>query len=247
MKGLEDKVVLVTGSGRGIGKETAKRFAGEGAKTVVCDIDMETVDETVDEIEEEGGEALGIELDVTDLERVETVMERIVDEYGSLDVLINNAGITADSLLVKMSEEQFDKVLNVNLKGVFNCGREAAKIMIEQEEGVILNASSISGVYGNVGQTNYAATKFGVIGITKTWAKELGPKGIRVNAVAPGFTKTRMLDTVPDKVLDSLEDDTPLRRLGEPEEIADVYVYLASDEASYITGEVIEVTGGLVI
>ncbi len=247
MKGLEDKVVLVTGSGRGIGKETAKRFAGEGAKTVVCDIDMETVDGTVDEIEEEGGEALGLEVDVTDLERVETVMERIVDEFGSLDVLINNAGITADSLLVKMSEEQFDKVLDVNLKGVFNCGREAAKIMIEQEEGVILNASSISGVYGNVGQTNYAATKFGVIGITKTWAKELGPKGIRVNAVAPGFTKTRMLDTVPDKVLDNLGDDTPLRRLGEPEEIADVYVYLASDEASYITGEVIEVTGGLVI
>ncbi len=247
MKGLEDKVALVTGSGRGIGAETAKRLAEEGAKVVVSDVDMEPVNEVVEEIEEEGGEAMGIELDVTDLEDVQEKIKKIVDEHGGLHILINNAGITSDSLLAKMDEDQFDSVINVNLKGVFNCSREAAKVMLDQEEGVILNASSVVGLYGNVGQTNYAATKWGVIGMTKTWAKELGGKGIRVNAVAPGFTKTRMVDSVPDKVLDSLRDDTPLGRLAEPEEIADVYTFLASEEASFITGDVIDVSGGLVL
>ncbi|KXA97256.1 3-oxoacyl-ACP synthase [candidate division MSBL1 archaeon SCGC-AAA259I09] len=247
MKGLKDKVVLVTGSGRGIGKKTAKKFAEEGAKVVIGDVDTESVTETVEEIEGEGRDAMGVELDVTNLEGVEKVMQKIVDEFGGLDVLVNNAGITADSLLVKMSEDQFDRVVDVNLKGTFNCGREAAKLMLEQGSGVILNASSVSGVYGNIGQTNYVATKFGVIGMTKTWAKELGPKGIRVNAVAPGYTKTRMLDSVPEKVLDNIREDTPMKRLGEPEEIANVYAYLASKEASYINGEVVEVTGGLVM
>ncbi|KXA94675.1 3-oxoacyl-ACP synthase [candidate division MSBL1 archaeon SCGC-AAA259I07] len=247
MKGLKDKVVLVTGSGRGIGKKTAKKFAEEGAKVVIGDVDTESVTETVEEIEGEGRDAMGVELDVTNLEGVEKVMQKIVDEFGGLDVLVNNAGITADSLLVKMSEDQFDRVVDVNLKGTFNCGREAAKLMLEQGSGVILNASSVSGVYGNIGQTNYVATKFGVIGMTKTWAKELGPKGIRVNAVAPGYTKTRMLDSVPEKVLDNIREDTPMKRLGEPEEIANVYAYPASKEASYINGEVVEVTGGLVM
>lgn len=247
MKGLEGKVALVTGSGRGIGKETAKRLAEESCKVVICDIDVDVVDEAVEEVKEEGGEVLGLEMDVTDIDSVKEGIEKTVDEFGSLDILVNNAGITADALLAKMEEEKFDSVINVNLKGVFNCGREAAKVMLDQGEGVILNASSIVGLYGNIGQTNYAATKWGVIGMTKTWAKELGPKGIRVNAVAPGFTKTRMVESVPDKVIESLEGDTPLRRLAEPEEIADVYTFLASNEASFITGEVIDVSGGLVL
>lgn len=247
MKGLSGKIAFITGSGRGIGAATAEKFAKEGTKAVVSDIDVESVEETVNDIEEKGGNAYGMKLDVTDLEEVEDTIQEIVDEFDRLDILVNNAGLTADSILTEMSEEQFDKVTSINLRGVFNCGREAAKVMIEQESGVILNASSISGIFGNVGQTNYAATKFGVIGMTKTWAKELGPKGIRVNAVAPGFTKTRMLETVPEKVLDKMQNETPLGRLGEPEEIANTYAFLASEEASYINGEVVSVTGGLVI
>ncbi len=245
---LEDKVAIVTGSARGIGKTTAKRFAKEGAKVVICDVDLEKSKEVVEEIKEIGSEAIAKKVDVSDMGEAKNLVNSTVDEFDRLDILVNNAGITADSKLVDMSEKDFDKVINVNLKGTFNCGREAAKIMIEQEEGgVILNASSIVGKYGNFGQTNYAASKFGVIGMTKTWAKELGRKGVRVNAVAPGYTKTQMMESVPEKVLDKFRDKTPLGRLGDTKDIAEAYLYLASDEAKFVNGEVLSVDGGLIL
>jgi 3-oxoacyl-[acyl-carrier protein] reductase len=167
--------------------------------------------------------------------------------HGSIDVLVNNAGITLDARLQKMNDEQFDRVIDVNLKGTFNCSRAVADIMVQQGSGVILNASSVVGIYGNFGQTNYAASKFGVIGFVKTWSRELGPKGVRCNAVAPGFIETPILTTIPEKVLHQMKERVPLRRLGTPEDIANVYAFLASDDASYINGAVIEVAGGLTV
>jgi 3-oxoacyl-[acyl-carrier protein] reductase len=171
----------------------------------------------------------------------------VIDKFGRIDVLVNNAGITQDARLQKMTLEQFDRVIDVNLRGVFHCAQTVADIMVTQGSGVILNASSVVGIYGNFGQTNYAATKFGVIGFTKTWSRELGPKGIRVNAVAPGFIETPILSTIPDKVIHEMKDRVPLKRMGQPEDIANVYAFLASDEASYINGTVIEVAGGLTL
>ncbi|WP_461205117.1 3-oxoacyl-[acyl-carrier-protein] reductase [Clostridium sp. DL1XJH146] len=244
---LEGKVAAITGAGRGIGAETARKFAKEGAKVVVCDINENDVNVMVKEIEALGGEALGLAVNVTDREAVEKMIEDIKDKFGKIDILVNNAGITADAQLVKMKEEDWDKVIAVNLKGVFNCSQAAAKAMAEQGSGVILNASSVVGLYGNFGQTNYAATKWGVIGMTKSWAKELGRKGIRVNAVAPGFILTPMTEKMPEKVLDSMKSKSPFKRLGMPEDIANAYAFLASDEASFITGTVLSVDGGVVI
>jgi 3-oxoacyl-[acyl-carrier protein] reductase len=171
----------------------------------------------------------------------------VIAKHGRIDVLVNNAGITQDARLQNMSLEQFDRVIDVNLRGVFHCAQAVAKHMVAQGSGVILNASSVVGIYGNFGQTNYAASKFGVIGFTKTWSRELGPKGVRVNAVAPGFIATPILNTIPEKVIAEMAQRVPLRRLGKPEEIANVYAFLASDEASYINGEVIEVSGGMTV
>ena len=171
-------------------------------------------------------------------------MERTLAACGRSDVLITTAGIHRDGWLVKMSEEAWDLVIDVNLKGVFNCGKHAAKVMMDQGRGVIINTTSVVGLYGNMGQSNYAASKFGVIGLTKTWAKELAPRGIRVNAVAPGYTMTAMMDTVPEKILSAIKEKTPLKRLGEPEDVAYAYLYLASDEASYVNGAVLSVDGG---
>jgi 3-oxoacyl-[acyl-carrier protein] reductase len=175
------------------------------------------------------------------------MVDKAVRVFGRLDILVNNAGITSDNQLYKMTEEQWDNVIAVNLKGVFNCAQAAAGVMMEQGSGVILNASSVVGIYGNFGQTNYAATKWGVIGMTKTWAKELGRKGIRVNAVAPGFILTPMTEKMPEKVLDMMKDKAPIKRLGTPEDIANAYAFLASDEASFITGAVLSVDGGIVL
>jgi len=194
-----------------------------------------------------GGEALGIVVNVVDKVQVDKLIKTTIDKFGRLDVIVNNAGITADAKLVKMTEEQWDKVIAVNLKGVYNCGQAAAQVMIEQGSGVILNASSIVGLYGNFGQTNYAATKWGVIGMTKSWAKELGSKGVRVNAVAPGFILTPMTEKMPEKVLDMMKEKAPIKRLGYPEDVANAYLFLASDEASFITGAVLSVDGGLVL
>ena len=186
-------------------------------------------------------------MDVTKRATVDEVVAKVKAEFGRIDVLVNNAGITQDARLVKMTPEQFDRVIDVNLRGVFHCAQAVADTMIAQGQGVILNASSVVGIFGNFGQTNYAATKFGVIGFTKTWSRELGPKGVRVNAVAPGFIETPILATIPDKVMDQMRAEVPLRRLGRPEEIANVYAFLASDEASYVNGAVLEVAGGLTV
>jgi 3-oxoacyl-[acyl-carrier protein] reductase len=190
---------------------------------------------------------VGHVVNVTARASVDTMVAAVRAQFGRIDVLVNNAGITQDARLQKMTLAQFDAVIDVNLRGVFHCAQAVCSTMIEQGEGVILNASSVVGVYGNYGQTNYAATKAGVIGFTKTWSRELGPKGIRVNAVAPGFVETPILATVPEKVLQAMREDVPLKRLGRPHEIANVYAFLASDEASYINGTVIEVGGGMTV
>lgn len=244
---LQGKVAIITGSARGIGKATAIKFAREGAKVVIADIVLEQVTQTAEELKALGYDAIGIKVDVTNREDVDNMIKTTVKSFGKLDCIVNNAGITADNTLLKMTEEEWDRVININLKGVFNCGQAAAKIMAEQGFGVILNASSVVGVYGNFGQTNYAATKWGVIGLTKTWAKELGKKGIRVNAVAPGFILTPMTEKMPEKVLEMMKDKAPLKSLGYPEDIANAYTFLASDEARFITGTVLSVDGGVVL
>lgn len=244
---LAEKVAIITGGGRGIGEATALKFAKEGAKVVVADVNKEDIDQTVQAITEAGGEAIGMVVDVTNVEQVENMVTETVQHFGSVDIVVNNAGITADAQLIKMEEAQWDRVIDVNLKGVFNVAQAAAKLMKEQKSGVILNASSVVGLYGNFGQTNYAATKWGVIGMTKTWAKELGRFGIRVNAVAPGFIMTPMVQKMPEKVLDMMKGKSPLGMLGEPEDIANAYTFLASDEARYVTGTVLSVDGGVVL
>lgn len=244
---LHNKVALITGAAAGIGFATADKFAREGAIVIVIDLKPDAVDAAVHRLQSEGAQVRGFAVDVTQRHDIDAMVTQVREAYGRIDVLVNNAGITMDARLVKMTEQQFDQVMNVNLKGVFHCTQAVVDTMIEQGSGVILNASSVVGLYGNFGQTNYAASKFGVIGFAKTWARELGPKGIRVNAVCPGFIATSILDTIPDKVLDGMKERVPLKRLGQPEEIANVYAFLASDEASYINGAVIEVSGGLTV
>ena len=240
---LKNKVAIITGAANGIGLATAKRFADEGAQVVIADLRREQIDAAVLQT----GAALGAIVDVTQRASVDTLVAGVKEKFGRIDVLVNNAGITKDARLVKMTEVEFDAVIDVNLKGVFNCSQAVVETMIAQGSGVILNASSVVGIYGNFGQTNYSATKFGVIGFTKTWFRELGPKGIRVNAVAPGFIATSILKTIPENVLKQIEGRVALGRLGKPEEIASVYAFLASDDASYINGAVIEVSGGLTV
>ena len=244
---LQGKVCIITGGGAGIGLATARRFAAEGAVVVVCDLRQGDVDAAVAAVRALGAKASGFALSVTDRAAVDAMVAAVKAEHGRIDVLVNNAGITQDARLQKMTLQQFDAVIDVNLRGVFHCSQAVVDTLVLQGSGVILNASSIVGVYGNFGQTNYAASKFGVIGFTKTWSRELGPKGIRVNAVAPGFVATHILDSIPEKVLGEMTQEVPLRRLGRPEEIAAVYAFLASDDASYVNGAVIEVSGGLTI
>ncbi|AKZ61716.1 3-oxoacyl-ACP synthase [Herbaspirillum hiltneri N3] len=244
---LRGNVAIVTGAAQGIGKATALKFAREGATVIVCDLDAEAVAAAVQACRAAGGEAEGFQLDVTSRDSLDEMVEAVKQKYGRIDTLVNNAGITRDARLQKMTARQFEEVIDVNLRAVFNASQAVVDTMIEGGGGAILNASSVVGIYGNYGQTNYAATKFGVIGFTKTWSRELGPKGIRVNAVAPGFVETAILSTVPDEVLQKMRDQVPLRRLGKPEEIADIYAFLASNEASYINGAVIEVSGGLTL
>jgi 3-oxoacyl-[acyl-carrier protein] reductase len=244
---LKGKVAIVTGAGQGIGEATALKFASEGASVVACDLNEEAVNRTVAACNKIGADAIGFSLDVVNRPAVDEMVDQALKRFQRIDALVNNAGITQDARLEKMSSEQFDAVIDVNLKGVFNVAQAVVGTMIAQGGGVILNASSVVGVYGNFGQTNYAAAKFGVIGFTKTWCRELGPKGIRVNAVAPGFIETSMLASVPDTVLTKMCEQVPLRRLGSPEEIANIYAFLASDEASYINGAVIEASGGLTL
>jgi 3-oxoacyl-[acyl-carrier protein] reductase len=242
---LQDNVAIITGAAQGIGLATAQRFAAEGARVVVADLRPDRVQAAVAGIEAAGGRAIGVVVDVTDRVQVDAMVRRTLEAWGRIDTLINNAGITKDARLLKMTDEQFDAVIAVNLKAVFECTQAVAATLVEQGSGAIVNASSVVGLYGNFGQTNYAATKAGVIGFTKTWARELGPKGVRVNAVCPGFVRTPILDTIPEAVMAKMVDKVPLGRMAEPAEIASVYAFLASSDASYVNGAVIEVSGGI--
>ncbi len=238
---LKDKIAIVTGAAKGIGFATANRFAQEGAKVMVADLNPEAVTAAVAQIPNSEGYVVN----VTDRGTIQAAVDEIVKRHGRIDILVNNAGITQDARLVKMTEMQFDAVIDVNLKGVFNCSQLVVPHMLEARRGAIVNASSVVGLYGNFGQTNYSATKFGVIGFTKTWARELGPKGIRVNAVCPGFISTEMVKAMPENSLQDIERRSWMGRLGSPEEMANVYLFLASDEASYVNGVALEASGGI--
>ncbi len=244
---LKDKVAIITGAASGIGLSTARRFVAEGARVAVVDIGAERVQAACAELDAPADRVQGFTTDVTDHAGVEAMAAAVKARWGRIDVLVNNAGVTKDARLVRMTEAQFDQVIGVNLKGVFVCTQVVAPTMLEQGAGVIINASSVVGLYGNFGQTNYAATKAGVIGFTKTWARELGPKGVRSVAVCPGFVETRILETIPAEVLAKMVEKVPMGRLGKPEEIASVYAFLASDDASYVNGAVIEVSGGIMM
>ena len=250
---LRDMVAIITGGATGIGKATAERFIEEGASVVICDVNGEAGQATVQEL---GSEASFYEVDVTDRVAVQAWVDDVATQHRRIDVLVNNAGILRDNQLVKlkdgelvkqMPEADFDLVVAVNLKGVFNCTQAVAPYMVNQGGGVILNATSVVGLDGNFGQTNYVATKAGVIGMTKVWARELGRYNIRVNAVAPGFTATEILLSMPEKILDGMKARTPLGRMGQPRDIANAYLFLASEEASFISGVVLRVDGGIVV
>ena len=242
---LKERVALITGASRGIGREAALLFAREGAKIAVCDV-AESGQDVVDEINRKEGEAIFVKTDVTDRESCQRAAQIAIERFQRIDILINNAGIVRDARLVKMSEEDFDLVVKVNLKGAFNATQAVAPFMIEQGSGKIINVASVVGLYGNFGQTNYVATKAGIIGMTKVWARELGRRGINVNAVAPGFTQTEMTDGVPEKVLQTMREKASLGRLGRPRDIANAYLFLASDESDYVHGAVLSVDGGLI-
>ena len=239
---LENKIAVITGGGRGIGKATAQQFINEGARVVIAEFEEVSGQSTASKLG-----AHFIKTDISNEQSVNALFDYVSSEFGQLDILINNAGILADSTLKKLDPDSFDAVMNVNLRGVYLCGRAAADIMIEQGSGVILNASSVVAHHGNFGQTNYVASKAGVIGITKVWARELGKDGIRVNAVAPGFIQTNMTAGMPEKIVEMMGEKVPLKRWGQPEDVANAYTFLASDEASYITGAVMNVDGGVVV
>ena len=246
MNRLQDKVAIITGGAAGLGKATAVLFAAEGAAVSIWDVNAQAGQALARELGAAGHRAEYRQIDVGDTAAVQAAVQAVRDAFGRLDILINNAGITRDATLLKMEEAQFDQVIDVNLKGVFNCGQAAARVMVEQGSGAIVNTSSVVALYGNFGQTNYVATKAGVIGMTRVWARELGRKGVRVNAVAPGFIATEMVMAMPEKVRGMMAEKTPLQRLGQPEEIARAYLFLASDEAAFVHGAVLSVDGGLV-
>ncbi len=241
---LNNKVAIITGAANGIGYAAAERFIEEGAFVVIADFNE---DAGVSAAEHLGDQALFVQVDVADRESVKNLVATVIEQMGRVDILVNNAGITRDAMLTKMTEDQFQQVLDVNLTGVFHCTQEVIPHMVAAGGGKIINTSSVSGVYGNVGQTNYAATKAAIVGMTKTWAKELGRKGINVNAVAPGFTETDMVKKMPENVLAQMRSIVPLQRLGTPRDIANAYLFLASDEASYVHGHTLHVDGAIMM
>jgi 3-oxoacyl-[acyl-carrier protein] reductase len=247
MNRLRDKVAIITGGANGIGKATAIRFAQEAANIAIWDIHEEKSQGLINTLLELGVKAIFYKVDIADSEMVNEAVNAVIHDFGKISILINNAGILKDATLLKMTEEQFEAVLDVNLKGVFICTKAVAPHMIKDGYGRIVQASSIVGLYGNFGQTNYVASKSGIIGMTKVWARELGPKGITVNAIAPGFIATDMVESIPEKILNTMKTGVPVNRFGTAEEVANVYLFLASDEASYINGAVISVDGGAVV
>ena len=246
MSKLEAKIAIITGGAAGIGLATVEKFLAEGAIVSAWDINQEMGDALISAFQTPDNRLEFRAVDVTDEDSVNATVTDVVEKYGQLDILINNAGITRDATLLKMEGTAFDEVIAVNLKAVFTCGQAVAKQMVAQGSGVILNASSVVGLYGNFGQTNYVASKAGVIGMTQVWARELGPKGVRVNAVAPGFIATEMVKNIPEKVIEMMVGKVPLQRIGEASEVAAAYAFLASDEASFIHGATLSVDGGLI-
>ncbi|MEW6170775.1 MAG: 3-oxoacyl-[acyl-carrier-protein] reductase [Candidatus Omnitrophota bacterium] len=244
---LKDKVALITGGARGIGREIALYFAKEGADIALCDVNADLANETQKEIENLGRRALALGVDVTDFKAVEEMTNKILDKFSKIDILINNAGITRDGLILRMTSEQWDQVLDVNLKGTFNATKAVSKVMIKQKQGKIISIASIIGIIGNYGQANYAASKAGIIALTKSCAKELGSRNIQVNAVAPGFIKTDMTDKLPSDIKEKMLAQIPLARFGEPVEVAKVCSFLASSDSDYITGQTIVIDGGMVM
>lgn len=244
---FKDKVAIVTGGASGIGREVSKIFSIEGAKTVIFDVDEVNIKNFEKEIKDMDFYLEGYKVDVSNFEEVSKVTNQVYEKFGRIDILVNNAGITRDNFLTKMTIDDWNKVISINLTGTFNCTKAVIPFMYEKESGVIINVSSVVAIYGNIGQTNYIASKAGVIGLTKGWAKEFGKKGIRVNAVAPGFIKTPMTEKVPEKVIEFMVSKTPLGRMGEAVEVAKSIAFLSSDDASFITGVILNVDGGLVI
>jgi 3-oxoacyl-[acyl-carrier protein] reductase len=244
---LAGKFILITGAARGIGFAVAQKCAREGAHVGICDLATDAITNAVEQIHAEGLQASGYHATVTDSGSVKAMVNAALEKMGHIDGLVNNAGITLDATLRKMTDEQWNKVIGVNLTGVFNCTRAVAELMMDQGHGAIVSISSVVGLYGNFGQTNYAATKAGVLGMTLTWAKELGRKGVRANAVCPGFIATPMVAAMPEKVVDMMKNQVPMGRLGQPEEVANVAAFLLSDEASYVNGAIVEVSGGIIM
>lgn len=245
---LENKISVVTGSARGIGKEIAMLFASQGSDIAICDVNEEILAETKAEIEKSTGRKVMAEkVDVTSPEEVDNFIKKVLDNFGNIDILVNNAGITRDNLLMRMSEAEWDSVIDVNLKGAFNCLKSVARPMMKQRAGKIVNMASIIGVMGNAGQANYSASKGGLIALTKTAAKELGSRGINVNAIAPGFIQTDMTDKMKDEAKDKLLGLIPLARMGQTLDVAKLALFLASEDAGYITGQVVKVDGGMVM
>lgn len=244
---LKEQIAIITGAGQGIGRAIALLFAKEGAKVIVSDVVEESAAATVNDIKAQGGTAISFICDVSKMSDCENLTKKVIEEFGKIDILVNNAGITRDQLILRMSEEDWDKVILVNLKSVFNMAKSTTKIFLKQKTGCIINMASVVGEIGNAGQANYSASKAGVIGLTKTLAKEFASRGIRVNAIAPGFIRTKMTDAIPQAAKEALMSQIPLGRLGEPEDVANLALFLASPLSGYITGQILRVDGGMVM
>jgi 3-oxoacyl-[acyl-carrier protein] reductase len=244
---LKDKIALVTGAARGIGEAIAKNFAEQGCNVVVSDIDLEGVQRVASDIESMGRSALAVKSDISDAKQAEELVSLTIKHFNRIDILVNNAGITRDNLLMRMNEQEWDSVISVNLKGSFNCIKAVTRPMMKQRRGRIINLSSVVGVMGNAGQVNYAASKAGVIGLTKSVAKELAQRNILVNAIAPGYIETEMTKKLPASAHEIFMANIPMKRAGTPEEVANICLFLASDLANYTTGQVIHVDGGMVM